>query len=105
MEFITDRNLQEVNQALRSWATNNSCKVERIINDDPLGGFDERGGIEVRLVGMTRIMEKIWAVAVYVYDQGDSCRVNLDALRVYNGCRISYNESEKKSELIKNQLK
>ena len=89
--FTVSKDLRGVNNTLRQIASQLDAEVERIVNDDPLGGFDSNSDIEVVLSGKKGLFNpQYWAVQVFVDDLGNSCNVELVALGNSTKDRILY---------------
>lgn len=91
IQFGVNKSLKEVNDSLRMAANQLGASVERVQNNDPLGGFDQSAAIEVVLSGAKGMLsQQSWAVQVYVYDLGTSCKVELIALGDSAMSRLAY---------------
>lgn len=91
IQFGVNKSLREVNDSLRIAANQLGASVERLENNDPLGGFDQSAAIEVVLSGAKgALSQQSWAVQVYVYDLGTSCKVELIALGDSTMSRLAY---------------
>lgn len=81
ISFKVSKDLREVTNLLRNIANQLSASVDRITNDDPLGGFDQPTDLEVVLQGKKGFLStQEWAVQVYVTDLGNACNIDLVAL-------------------------
>jgi hypothetical protein len=93
VEFKTQKSVQQISNVLRQAADQLKANIEKIIDDDPLGGFDDDLPSAIAVVFSGRLSmigglkhfrpgsaNNIWGVQVYVYDTKDEREVVLIAL-------------------------
>ena len=104
----SQKSVQELANQIRRIAGELSAGIGRI-EDDPMGRYGTTYELAVVLSGKNRdFMRSIWAVQIYIEDQGDKRCIELVALS--ESARLNYggidlSESKKKCEVITGRLK